>query len=53
MTDAESKILEIEKLVPRILNSQHQLYHILCKSNTVEKFDQSNLSVLNKLEKYV
>ena len=51
MTDAASKNLEIEKLVPRILNSEYQPYHILCKSHTVEKLDQSNLSVVSKLEK--
>ena len=51
MTDAASKNLEIEKLVPRILNYQHQLYHILSKSHTRDKLDQSNLSVLSKLEK--
>ena len=51
MTDAASKNLEIKKLVPKILNSQNQPYHILCNSHTVEKFDRSNLSVLSKLEK--
>ena len=51
MTVTESKILEIKILVPRILNSQHQPYHSLCKGHTVEKFGQSNLSVLSKLEK--
>ena len=51
MTDAASKNVEIKKPVPRILNSQHQPHHIFCKSHTVEKFGQSNLSVLSKLEK--
>ena len=51
MSDAVAKNLEIEKTVPNVLHSDHEPYHILCKSHTVEKLDKTNLFVLNKLER--
>ena len=40
MSDVVAKNLEIEKTVPKIINSAHEPYHILCKSHTVEKLDR-------------
>ena len=52
MSDAVAKNFEIEKTVPNVLHSDHEPYHILCKSHTVEKLDKTNLFVLiNKLER--
>ena len=53
MTDSVSKNLEIEKLIAASLNSKYVPLHILCKSHTVEKFDETNLKVLMKIEKAV
>ena len=53
MSDAVAKNLQIEKTVPKVLNSHHEPYHILCKSHTVEKLDKSNLKVLGTLEKQI
>ena len=50
MIDVASKNLKnLLKLVCLYLIT----YHALCKSHTKQKFDQSNLSVLSKLEKDV
>ena len=46
-------IKKLEKLVEGLVCFYHITYRILCKSNKVEKFDKSNLSVLSKLEKDV
>ena len=48
MADSVAKNLEVEKMVPQIIGSNHIPYHILCKSHTVEKLDKSNLSKLEK-----
>ena len=53
MTDSVSKNLGIEKLIAASLNSQHIPFHLLCKSHTVEKFDETNLKVLMKIENSV
>ena len=41
-------IKKLEKLVERLVCSYRITYHILCKSHTMERFDQSNLSVLTQ-----
>ena len=53
MTDSVAKNLEVEKIVPQIIGSNHIPYHILCKSHTVEKLDKSNLDLLSNLQKSV
>ena len=53
MTDAVAKNLEIEKVIPLKIGSQHQPYHLLCKSHTVEALDKSNLKVLADIEQKV
>lgn len=53
MPDAVVKNLQIEKIVPKVLNSDHKPYHILYESHTVEKLDKCNLSVLAKLEQAI
>ena len=53
MTDSVAKNLEVEKIVPQIIGSNHIPYHILCKSHIVEKLDKSNFDVLSKFEKSV
>ena len=45
-----SKILKIEDLIGEYLGSDHQPYHLLCKSYTVEKLDATNLKVLATIE---
>ena len=47
------KNLEVDKMVPQIIGSNHIPYHILCKSHTVEKLDKSNLDLLSNLQKSV
>ena len=39
---------KLEKLVEGLLCLYHNTYHILCESHTMERFDQSNLSVLTQ-----
>ena len=53
MTGAVTKNLGTEETVSTMLGSSHQLYHLLCKSQTVEALDRSNLEVLSKTEKSV
>ena len=50
MTDSVSKNLKIEELVAKALQSNHKLYHLLCKSHVVEAFDFSNLGLLATVE---
>ena len=51
MTDSVSKNHKIGEGTAEALQSAHVPYHLLCKSHTVEGFDQSNLSVLASVEK--
>ena len=53
MTDAVTKNLKIEDLIPERLGSTHHPHHLLCKSHTVEAFDRSSLKVLSRVEKNV
>ena len=53
MTDSVANNLEVEKMVPQTIGSNHIPCHILCKSYTVGKLNKSNLDVLSKLEKSV
>ena len=50
MTDAVSKNLKVEVEVSRRLETDHIPIHILCKSHTCEKLDDSCISVLVKVE---
>ena len=43
MTDAVSKNLKVEIEVAAQLGSNHIPYHLLCKSHTCEKLDESNI----------
>ena len=47
------KNLSIEKSVDNTLDSDQILYHLLCKSHTVEALDWSNLEVLKQIENSV
>ena len=51
MTDSVSKNLKIEDLIGESLGSDHQPYHLLCKS--FEKFDATKLEVLATTERSV
>ena len=53
MTEAETKNLGIEENIFIVLESFHQLYHLVCKSHTVEALDKSYLEGLAKIEKPV
>ena len=53
MTDSVSKNLKIENLIGETFGSDHQPYHLLCKSITVEKHDARNLEDLATIEKSV
>ena len=53
MTDAATKNLGVEDLIPVALGSDHHPLHLLCKSHTVEAIDKSNLEVLSQVEKDV
>ena len=50
MTDSMSKSLKIEDFVAVKLGSKRKLYHLLCKSHSVEKLDASNIDVLAAFE---
>ena len=43
MTETAAKNLEVEDTIPNSLGSSHHRLHLLCKSNTAEAFDKSNL----------
>ena len=53
MTGSVAKNMDVEKMVPQIIRSNHIPYHLLCKSLTVEKLDKSTLDVLSQSEKCV
>ena len=53
MTDAVTKNLQIEDLIAASFGSTYMPNHLLCKSHTVEKMDQSNIKVLGDLESQV
>ena len=50
MTDAVSKNLKVEHEVAQQLGSTHIPYHLLCKSHTCEKFDETNIQTLSVIE---
>ena len=50
MTDAVTKNLKIEEFVAERLNSTHIPKHILCKSHTCEKLDESCINALVEVE---
>ena len=50
MTDAVSKNLKVEIEVAAQLGSNHIPYHLLCKSHTCEKLDESNIQTLSIIE---
>ena len=51
MMDAVTKNLGIEETISTTSGSSHQPYHLLCKSQTVEALDRSNLELLSKIDK--
>ena len=51
MADSVSKNLQIGDGVAKVLQSSHIPYHLPCKSQPVEAFDQSNIHVLADIEK--
>ena len=53
---AQKGVLEnlgVENIVAEKFGTQYKPYHLLCKSHTVEKIDDSNLKVLAKVERIV
>ena len=50
MTDAVSKNLKVEYLVANLLESDYIPIHLLCKSHTCEKLDETNIQTLNEIE---
>ena len=50
MTDAVSKNLKVEHAVADILGSDHVPLHLLCKSHTCEKLDETNIQTLCEIE---
>ena len=50
MTDAASKNLQVEYLVAEMLGSEHIPIHLLCKSHTCEKLDETNIQTLCEIE---
>ena len=51
MTDAVTKNLKIEEEVAKALGSSHIPRHLLCKSHTCEKFDESCIDSLVEIER--
>jgi len=51
MTDAVTKNLKIEEEVAKALGSSHVPLHLLCKSHTCEKFDESCINSLVEIER--
>ena len=51
MTDAVSKNLKVEQIVSDKLGTKHVPKHILCKSHTCEKLDESCIDVLVSIER--
>ena len=50
MTDAVSKNLKVEYEVANQLGSDHIPIHLLCKSHTCEKLDETNIQTLSEIE---
>ena len=50
MTDATSKTLKVEYEVSKQLGTKHVLIHLLCKSHTCEKLDESFINIQVKIE---
>ena len=50
MTDAVTKKLKVEVEVSQALETDHVLIHILCKSHTCEKLDESCVNALIQVE---
>ena len=50
MTDAVTKNLEVETLVSEMLGTEYVSLHILCKSHTCEKLDESCVGALVEIE---
>ena len=50
MTDAVTKNMKIEEYVAKELKSSHIPLHLLCKSHTCEKLDESCLNTLTEIE---
>ena len=51
MTDTVTKSLRTKDTISNALGSNHDRYHLLCKSHTVEVLDRSNFNVLAEVEK--
>ena len=51
MTDTVTKNLRTKDTISNALGSNHDPYHLLCKSHTVEVLDRSNFNVLAEVEK--
>ena len=50
MTDAASKNLKVDYKVSKQLGAKHVPIHLLCKSHTCEKLDESCINVPVKIE---
>ena len=51
MTDSVTKNLKVGELIASKLGSSHIPKALLCNAHVVEKFDDTNLSVLAKIER--
>ena len=49
MTDAVSKNLKVEAEVSKQLNTEHIPTHLLCRSHTCQKLDESCINTLTKV----
>ena len=53
MTDAVSKNLNVEEEFAKKLESSHMPLHLLCKSHTCKKFDETNIKSLSQVENII
>ena len=53
MTDSVSKNMKVEQEVSKSLQTEHVPYHLLCKSHTCEKLDESCINTLVAIEKKI